>query len=439
MNLADLKYSAYRVWKRILIDRYLKVDKERYPEIQRKFLSQLLNNSRQHVPFYKKLLDGKVIDETICFEILRTLPIVDKGMIRSNNSFISDVVDPNWKYWHNTGGSTGEPLRFPTGGSGKSEVDREELCQAQLYMLMAGSYRIRISAIDGRRVNDESLSRNIYWGENELTFPYGKIHYSTMYLSDDTFQYYLNKLNEDKPEVLRGYSSGIYDLARYIRKNSSVLEFKLKGVYLTSENILDYQVELIEDVFKCKVWGQYGHSESSIFAVRKPYQADYECSPLYGVVEVLGESGEHVNVGEVGEIVVTGFQNKALPFIRYKTGDLAEYGGAENGIVRLRQLMGRTNDYIISKDGEKIFLVGFIFGGHLSAFNHIETWQIVQDIPGVLEITIIPSGSYSEETEGELKAFFSTNGFDVNLHYDGNIIKTKRGKQPFLIQNIKSN
>lgn len=54
-------------------------------------------------------------------------------------------------------------------------------------------------------------------------------------------------------------------------------------------------------------------------------------------------------------VVVTGFQYCACPFIRYKTGDLDEYGGVRNGVVILNKLLGRSNNYIVDNQGKQIF------------------------------------------------------------------------------------
>ncbi len=257
-----------------------------------------------------------------------------------------------------------------------------------------------------------------------------------MYLNDKSFPYYLANLNKEKPTVLRGYPSGIYQLCKYVEQINSKLEFKIQAIYLTSENILDYQIELIQRVFGCPIWGQYGHSEASIFATRFPNTKSYECNPIYGVTEVLDSDGNHVRAGEVGEIVVTGFQYCALPFIRYRTGDLAEFGGERNGVITLNKLLGRSGDYIINHQGEKIFLVGFIFGGHLNAFNCIDSWQIIQEKEGKLNIIIVKDANYTESDEAELIRLFSDNGFRICINYVDSIPKTSRGKQPFMIQKI---
>lgn len=241
-----------------------------------------------------------------------------------------------------------------------------------------------------------------------------------------------------RPSILRGYPSFIYDLAVYIITHQQDYEWKVKGVVLTSEMATEQQVKAIELAFSTKVWFEYGHSELSVFAFSEGINMPYYCSPYYGYTEVLDESGRHVDVGQVGEVVVTGFYTHALPFIRYKTGDRAIYGGVQKGCVTLTNLMGRTQDYIYKKNGEKIALTALIFGQHLRAFNTIEKWQLIQNTPGELEILLKVSESYNTVFEKEIiDKFYTLCNITPVLLYDKPFVITSAGKFKFLIQNVR--
>jgi phenylacetate-CoA ligase len=215
------------------------------------------------------------------------------------------------------------------------------------------------------------------------------------------------------------------------------LKFNLKGIYLTSEYYGQNTIDLLRSVFNCDVFGQYGHSEVSVFAVTKANDLEYICSPFYGYVEILNENGSHVSEGETGEVVVTGFSNKIMPFIRYMTGDLAIYGGRRNGIVYIKKLIGRTVDFIYNKNYEKIFLIGLIFGAHMKAFNNIITWQIIQEVAGIININIVKDTLFSNEDEVEIKEIFNSVDIVSNFLYVSSIPFTNNGKRKFLIQLIK--
>lgn len=429
--IGNLKTNYYR--RRLLVE-----DGARLEYISRGYLCSFLKFLKSKVPFYRELLRGSRITRKNAVEILKQLPVSTKNDIREDHSRRAEFVGKDWPDWRNTGGSTGEPLSFPGAGLPRWAPNREQLCQAWLYKRMTGKFEPKILSVDGTRINEEDPERNIYWKESSDNFPYGAVHLSTLYLNKETISYYARKIDEVCPEVIRGYPSGVAELARLSAEIGYKFRCRIKGVYLTSENIHDSQVKIITETFGCPVWGQYGHSECSIFGVRVPGKESYECHPISGFTEVLREDGSHVEPGETGEVVVTGFTNRAQPFVRYRTGDIAEYGGIRNGFTILNRLVGRSTDFIIDRDRKKHYLVGLVFGGHISAFNHIDGWQIEQTAPGELRLYIVKGKTYTNETERVLVDFFARHGFDAITEYVESLRKNANGKQPFLIKNPQS-
>ena len=57
-------------------------------------------------------------------------------------------------------------------------------------------------------------------------------------------------------------------------------------------------------------------------------------------IEIINEDGSIVNDGESGEILITDLYNMAMPFIRYKVGDL---GIIKNGEKINIQNSSQTN------------------------------------------------------------------------------------------------
>lgn len=435
--LRDIFLSISRIKNRYIIEYRLNHDSSaKIASRGKKYLSKLLNSAKRDVPYFAQYLNEYTITEDNAEQIISHLPLLNKNIIREqSNNIYSRFVGPTWRSWHNTGGSTGEPLKFPVGGL-RFRLSGEILCQARLYKAMTGKWNPSIASVDGRRVSEDDQKRGIYWGKNSNNFPYGIYHFSVMYLNEATIDAYLQKINEVQPEVIRGYPSGLATLAKLLISSGKTLSYQLKGIYLTSENIQEEQIKIIEKTFNCKVWGQYGHSEASVFAYRRPNEDAYRCFADYGYTEIIKEDGTHAKIGEIGEVVVTGFQYTALPFIRYQTGDLAVYGGHENGELVISKLLGRSVDYIIDNDGNKVFLVGFIFGGHLRVFNHVKKWQIEQAEKGKLIVRIVKALNYTNEIESELEDFFRSHNFDIKIEYLEEIASTSRGKEKFLIQHL---
>jgi phenylacetate-CoA ligase len=399
---------------------------------QKELLYTILKYAKENVPYYKKLMNNIVLDKKLVINNLKEIPLLSKAIIREQGNHIySQQFEKVFCYWQKTGGSTGEPLEFPV------SLNFEDVHGTCLYNLMGANRKDTIVAIDGTRIEDNLLEKNIFWKDGGDNFPYGSIHYSTVYMKDDNIKYYLDHLNLVKPQIMRGYPSGFENLAKYLISKNINLKFDLKGIYLTSESFDSSVTDLLRKAFSCPIFGQYGHSEVSVFAFTLADSMEYICSPLYGFTEVLNEEGSHVKEGETGEIVVTGYSNKVMPFIRYKTGDMAVYGGTQNGVVKLKSLQGRSSDYIISKDNMKIYLVGLIFGGHLESFAKIKSWQIEQFNPGFITVRIVKDFGFSDLSEHEIVQLFESVNVITNIEYVDEIPLTQRGKRKFLIQNVK--
>lgn len=413
---------------------HLLVNKEDYnfEQKQKDLLFAILNYAKENVPYYRTLLKDIHLEKKNIIHILKELPLLTKEIIRKEGNNMNSVeFEKVFSYWMNTGGSTGEPLRFP------ASKNFEHVHARCLYTVMGGNKKDIIASIDGSRIANELLEKHIFWKQGTENFPYGSIHLSTLYMSDRNMNFYIQQLNSVKPALMRGYPSGFENIAKYLIANNIDLKFIPKGIYLTSEFFDSATIELLNKAFKCPVFGQYGHAEVSVYAFTLANSLEYICSPLYGYTEILDENGNHVKENESGEVVVTGFSNKSMPFIRYKTGDIAVYGGTKNGVIKLKALQGRSVDYIVNATNKKIFLTGLIFGGHLKSFEKIKFWQIEQDVPGCIVIRIVKDLGYAAMYEKELIQLFESVEVKPELIYVDEIPLTLRGKRKFLIQNIR--
>jgi len=364
---------------------------------------------------------------------LKQFPILTKEIIRSefDNLVNSSLTSLKW-FNFNTGGSTGEPLLF--------RVTRQcglvdKVHQQYFFEKMGYRHGDKIFAFDGENIPPSKIRKNIFWTKTSFSqLPYGSLHFSSHYLNESNAIYYLNKILKEKPAILRGYPSFIAELAIYATQLGMKNFDFIKGILLTSEAILDYQITTIKQVFKAPVTLQYGHSEMSVFAVQLAEENEYWCSPFYGYTEVLNSLGEQVKIGEVGEIVVTSYFNTAMPFIRYRTGDYAEYGGKNNGATILRNLQGREQDFIFNERNEKVSITGLIFGRHYTAFKHIKKWQIHQSKPGEALILVIPGEQFNEDDKQELiHSFKNLAAVSAEVKIVSNIPLTQRGKFRFVI------
>lgn len=368
-------------------------------------------------------------------ESLEEYPIISKQDMRDHpDIFISKYL--KWLNYHTatTGGSTGTPFGF------QISANHDPVHQEFLWRLMGYKDGDRILCFTGAALPEENVERNVFYYDLSPTqMPYGGYALSCLYLTEETACHYIEYMERIKPGFMRGYPSVIYRLAQYIEQHQIQLSFSFAGIQLTSESAFEYQIQYIEKVFGAKVFLQYGHTEAAVFAYTYDDSHIYRCSPLYGHVEVLDAEGKHVKEGETGEVVVTSYSNFAMPFIRYRTGDLAEYGGTKGSVVLLNQIWGRTQDIIYKYNKEAVFLTAIVFGLHYKAFSNIVKWKIIQKEYGKVVFQIIKNEQYSLQDEAEIRDSFKAYAdIDTEFEYVDHIAVSGRGKSVFLEQCIVS-
>lgn len=435
LNIFQRSYLQTEIEVFLELKKLEKLDDPYTSKLQEEKLLNQLSYAYNNCPYYKRLFDQEKIDiqTTNC---LNKIPFLTKERIRKyNNEILSKSVKNRDLFKRNTGGSTGEPLEF------YSDILAGAIDNAHhryLYSLMGYKKGDVIVSGGGITISKTRRKKNIYWIKYPSNTVWGNVGYSALYLTSSNIKYYIKDILVRKPVILRGYPSFWNKIAEYILFNDIKLDFKIKGVNLTAEMCSSEQMKNIEKAFSAMVYFEYGHSEVSVYCYTHDSSYIYKSSPIYGYVEVIKDNGEPAKINEDGEIIVTSFCNMGMPFIRYKTGDRGMVSDKIGGIVYFSKILGRTQDYVISKDNHKVFLTALIFGQHLKAFKKISKWQLIQNEIGKLTIKIVKFGDFSQEDEYEIQTKIQNiANIELNFDYVDELPLTQSGKHMFLIQNIK--
>lgn len=395
-------------------------------------LTHILAYAYKHCPYYKAIFNDAGLDPKT-HSGFDKLPCLDKTTVRQHMpELMPDCIRYVNHVMKKTGGSTGEPMEFPLATSNRyMDYAHYEFA----YRLMGWQPGDPIATFGGRVVPAKIREQNIFWLDMERDLPDGRRHYSALYLNPETMPFYVREILETKPAILRGHPSFINEIAEYILEHDITLPFRVKGVQFTAEMCFQWQADNIRNAFSTTLYPQYGHSEGAVFAFTRRGSCDYYCSPFFGMTEVLNSEGKHVQVGEVGDVVVTGFHNLALPFIRYRTGDLAVYGGEKTGVVVLAEIQGRDQDYLIASDGRKNAITTLL---HLKAFSNMSGWQIVQNEIGKITVLVVKERGFSTEDGNEIQTIFRQHfGVEAVIRFVDSIPRTAAGKVKLFVQNIK--
>ncbi|MDQ7783325.1 MAG: AMP-binding protein [Desulfomonilaceae bacterium] len=126
-------------------------------------------------------------------------------------------------------------------------------------------------------------------------------------------------------------------------------DMNVRLIVLATGAYSDAQRLTLEEFFNAEVRSMYGGAETGFVASECSERCGVHCFSK-SIVEVVDpDTGRQVPDGTPGEIVLTDLSRRALPMIRYRTGDLTE--GLEHDTCscgrtspRLGRLIGRTED-----------------------------------------------------------------------------------------------
>jgi len=155
---------------------------------------------------------------------------------------------------------------------------------------------------------------------------------------------------------------------------------------------------------------------------------------------LIGAEGEHIKKeGERGVLVGTGFNNYAMPFIRYKTDDLAFWASKKCRCGRhyslLEKIEGRDQEFIVLKNGHLVPLLALPFS---SVLSNVAQFQFYQEKPGevILKIAKVQGQEQNNSNSIQEKLSKGLGNLKIQLEFVDRIPRTKRGKFKYMIQKI---
>lgn len=384
--------KGYRRWDRLVAaaDHWSKDDIQRFQIEQ---LREVCALAYDKSPYYRDSFDraGLRPSEIRTPEDIRVLPLIDKQVINKHRDQLL-TVDPEASGldYVATGGSGGEPLRFLI-GKDRSAIEYAHLTRA--WMRVGYAHGIPKAVLRGQVLSVRG--DGLHYAFDPLLRNYG---YSNFHLDDDTMARYLGHISAIGPCFLHTYPSTLAILVRFMKRRGMAGPANILGLLLESENVYDADRTAAEEIFGVRYFSSYGHSEKLVMAAECEHSCDYHVFPTYGYFELVDETGDPVTEpGREGEIVGTGFINRAMPFIRYRTGDYATYVspacsacGRQHPIIR--NIRGHnTMELLIAKDGSSIPYSGV--NVHDDTFEDVLQFQYLQEVPGKATLRLVPARS----------------------------------------------
>ena len=409
---------------------------EQLKSLQLESLKHFLIDVEQHVPYYQTLFKQIQFNpETIkSLDDLKRLPLTGKPLIREHSEQLkADNAKDLAKF--NTGGSTGEPLIFYIANKRVSHDVAAKWRATRWWGVDIGDKEaviwgspIELGGQDKIKLIRDKLLRTHLIPAFEM--------------SPVKIDGFIRQIKALKPRMLFGYPSALAHIATYAEKTGQVVnDLGIKVAFVTSERLYDHQREKIEQVFDCPVANGYGGRDAGFIAHQCP-SGNMHITAEDIIVEIIDNQGEVLPIGKAGEIVVTHLATRDFPFIRYRTGDIGVLSGLRcscgRGLPILKEIQGRTTDFIIAQDGTVLHGLALIYV--LRDIEGIESFKITQYSLDNTTVQIVKNQQYKQQSEIKIQQEFQQrlgSAVVVNVEYIEAIAKEKSGKFRYVVSHVK--
>jgi len=372
---------------------------ERLHEIQRDRLDRLVMHAREQVPFYRDLppcSDHKDPAEAIR-RTLSGIPPLDKATYRDRyREFLARDVSPSRLIRVSTSGTTGSALPLwltpERVAEGYAAVWRQRrACGLQVddpQMTFAGQMIVPL------RQRKPPFWRWNAYGRQTL--------FSVYHISTRNLPAYVDAIHRTPARYVQGYPSALHLVGRALIDAGRPLgPGRITAVFSSSESLLAFQREAIEEGFGAPVRDHYAATEqvvSMTACAQNRLHVDMEFCIVE--VEVQEETDEYVR----GPLLVTGLGNDAAPMFRYRIGDVGTRSKSPCPCGRpgdnYLEIDGRVEDYVVTPDGRMVGRLDHIFKEQYD----VAEAQIVQGTKEAVTVYVTPRATYSGESQKRLLA-----------------------------------
>ena len=280
-------------------------------------------NSVNRSPYYSA--------EKCTFDSIADFPIITKQIVSNNNDmFIVNDAIPHKLMSVLTSGSTGVPMRILW--------DPLDYCAS-----LAELWKIRKAYgiyPNDRYVSYHAVLYNSLNGiHNRAIIQKNNLSLSQTSLSRSTFEYYYNLVKSFHPRFMMLPPSFLFGFIIFLKGEKLKLPESIKLIELVGEKCEEELYLWFQEQYPDIIWRiLYGMQEFNGIAYGSNEGLRIIEKNVF--VETVNETGEATNIGEEGNIIVTGLKNAVFPLIRYKTEDRGFFDS--KGFLHIT--MSRSND-----------------------------------------------------------------------------------------------
>jgi phenylacetate-CoA ligase len=335
------------------------------------------------VPFYRERAAGAALEDW---------PLLEKADVRTADMALLAERRRGPLIAGSTSGTTGTPLRL---WQDLAAVNRENAFvwrQLEWAGLRRGERR---AWLRGDMIVPAAQRVPPYWRMNRAE---NMLMLSSYHLADSTAASYVEALEGFDPVLIQTYPSAIGFLASWMLASGTRYRgAALCGIVTSSETLSAERRRDIAVAFGCPVLDWYGQAER-VAAVGTCEHGRYHLLSDYSQVELL-PAGDGTF-----ELVGTGYNNFAMPLIRYRTGDFVRPAAADErcacgrAFPLIEAIAGRDDDAVKLPGGRSVGRLDHVFKG----VSGILEAQIRQERADAVTVLVVPAIGYGESTRRAL-------------------------------------
>jgi phenylacetate-CoA ligase len=399
---------------------------ERYQEWQ---LRKLISHCYQNVPYYREVFRKASLapQDIVTVQDLQKLPFLTKEIVRERKQELLAVnIGQAHQESVETSGSTGAPLDFWI--STDARAFERALLRRHLHWLgyepgdVIAQFKSELFANPDQVYSYTPTSRIL--------------RLSARSVAHQALESIVATLQKFKPTFLQAFPSSLYILTRWMEANNKSIP-RLKYAMTSSEMLYPHTKELAEKVLGVPVIAHYGQKELVAEAFQCAKARGYHIQMEQNLVELMpAEHGQF-------EIVGTSLHNFAMPFVRYRTGDLAEGKDKPECCGRnhtvLSGIVGRQGDIVVTPERRFVSVPSMTH-----PFRHIEglnAVQIIQEDLKTLVVNIVTLKQFPDDKKrflaNELHECLQSPTMKILIVEVEDLPVINNGKRPFIVSRLQ--
>ena len=346
-------------------------------------LRRLIRHACANVPYYRRLFEtcGLEPEDVQSVSDLRPLAITTKADLqREPDEFVARGVNRARLLERITSGSTGQPASIRNSPFDEFRRQRARWRVDIGYGVRPGDRRVRFRTPRPLLAGDRILLSVL-----ESTRLYTQRKVDSRIAGDEA----LAILKGFRPTILDGMTNSI-DRAAQAALDAGDASVRPRYVTTGGETLTPTMRQRIGEAFAAPIRDVFGTCELGAIASECPVSGLYHVSP--GVaLEIIGSDGQPALDGVEGQVVATSLLSRAVPVIRYGTGDIAVRGpdacpcGYRGGT--LREVRGRIVDVFRLPDGRTLHPWQFPIRSAL----WIRSFHLVQEREDRFVLCLVPT------------------------------------------------